>query len=183
MSVPCPTTAVQMGEALIRGFTRSGVSTWEQICASVKSKERQSALSAMGLRVYGNALNGGAADLAANSDIIFLGVSQGGRVHSGGRAAAGITLPEAQADLVLCPRGAAIAEAVAGYQVSPVLYGFASVQQSALWQGSRPTVTSDITSLGLSLRAPFSCMCLATLLRAAHGGIWAWRTLLLGTTV
>eukprot|EP00891_Asterochloris_glomerata_P007369 jgi/Astpho2/7369/Aster-01959 len=74
MSVPCPTTAVQMGEALIRGFTRSGVSTWEQICASVKSKERQSALSAMGLRVYGNALNGGAADLAANSDIIFLGV-------------------------------------------------------------------------------------------------------------
>eukprot|EP00891_Asterochloris_glomerata_P007368 jgi/Astpho2/7368/Aster-01960 len=63
-----------MGEALIRGFTRSGVSTWEQICASVKSKERQSALSAMGLRVYGNALNGGAADLAANSDIIFLGV-------------------------------------------------------------------------------------------------------------
>ena len=70
-------TAVQMGEALIRGFTRSGVSTWEQICASVKSKERQSALSAMGLRVYGNALNGGAADLAANSDIIFLGVSPG----------------------------------------------------------------------------------------------------------
>ena len=71
---------MQMGEALIRGFTRSGVSTWEQICASVKSKERQSALSAMGLRVYGNALNGGAADLAANSDIIFLGVSQGCRV-------------------------------------------------------------------------------------------------------
>ena len=95
-----PTTAVQMGEALIRGFTRSGVSTWEQICASVKSKERQSALSAMGLRVYGNALNGGAADLAANSDIIFLGVSQSCSVV-GGIECAGITPPVAWAVLVL----------------------------------------------------------------------------------
>lgn len=64
-----------MGEALIRGFCKSGVSSVEQISASVRSFDRQRALSNLGLRVYGNALEGGAADLAANSEIIFLGVS------------------------------------------------------------------------------------------------------------
>lgn len=68
-------TPVQMGEALIRGFCKSGVSSVEQISASVRRFDRQRALSAMGLRVYGDALEGGAADLAANSEIIFLGVS------------------------------------------------------------------------------------------------------------
>ena len=67
--------SLQMGEALIRGFCKSGVSSVEQISASVRSFDRQRALSALGLRVYGNALEGGAADLAANSEIIFLGVS------------------------------------------------------------------------------------------------------------
>ncbi|KAL3153922.1 hypothetical protein ABBQ32_013485 [Trebouxia sp. C0010 RCD-2024] len=66
--------AGQMGEALIRGFCKSGVSSVEQISASVRRFDRQQALSAMGLRVYGDALEGGAADLAANSEIIFLGV-------------------------------------------------------------------------------------------------------------
>lgn len=66
--------AGQMGEALIRGFCKSGVSSVEQISASVRSFDRQRALSNLGLRVYGNALEGGAADLAANSEIIFLGV-------------------------------------------------------------------------------------------------------------
>ena len=46
----------------------------EQISASVRSSDRQRALSKLGLRVYGDALEGGAADLAANSEIIFLGV-------------------------------------------------------------------------------------------------------------
>lgn len=64
-----------MGEALIKGFCKSGVSSVEQISASVRSFDRQRALRALGLRVYGNALDGGAADLAANSEIIFLGVS------------------------------------------------------------------------------------------------------------
>ena len=64
-----------MGEALIRGFCKSGVSSVEQISASVRSFDRQRALSNLGLPVYGNALEGGAADLAANSEIIFLGVS------------------------------------------------------------------------------------------------------------
>ena len=72
MNVP---TSVQMGEALIKGFCKSGVSSVEQISASVRSFDRQRALRALGLRVYGNALDGGAADLAANSEIIFLGVS------------------------------------------------------------------------------------------------------------
>ncbi|DBB06415.1 TPA: hypothetical protein ACH3X1_011975 [Trebouxia sp. C0004] len=67
--------AGQMGEALIRGFCKSGVSSVEQISASVRSFDRQRALSNLGLRVYGNALEGGAADIAANSEIIFLGVS------------------------------------------------------------------------------------------------------------
>ncbi len=74
----CPSllaALVQMGEALIRGFCKSGVSSVEQISASVRSFDRQRALSNLGLRVYGNALEGGAADLAANSEIIFLGVS------------------------------------------------------------------------------------------------------------
>ena len=74
----CPSllaALAQMGEALIRGFCKSGVSSVEQISASVRSFDRQRALSNLGLRVYGNALEGGAADLAANSEIIFLGVS------------------------------------------------------------------------------------------------------------
>ncbi len=77
VSLLCPMTrfALQMGEALIRGFCKSGVSSVEQISASVRSFDRQRALSSLGLRVYGNALEGGAADLAANSEIIFLGVS------------------------------------------------------------------------------------------------------------
>ena len=69
-----------MGEALIRGFCKSGVSSVEQISVSVRRFDRQRALSAMGLRVYGDALEGGAADLAANSEIIFLGV-RGPSVH------------------------------------------------------------------------------------------------------
>ena len=73
-------TPVQMGEALIRGFCKSGVSSVEQISVSVRRFDRQRALSAMGLRVYGDALEGGAADLAANSEIIFLGV-RGPSVH------------------------------------------------------------------------------------------------------
>ena len=66
---------MQMGEALIKGFCRSGVSSYEQISASVRSSERQRALKRLGLRVYGDAYQGGAAELAANSEIIFLGVS------------------------------------------------------------------------------------------------------------
>ncbi len=64
----------QMGEALIRGFVTSGVSTAQKISASVRSSARASAMRSLGVTVFGNALEGGAADIAA-SDIVVLGVS------------------------------------------------------------------------------------------------------------
>lgn len=68
------TTFVQMGEALIRGFIATGVSKAENISASVRSTERQQALEGLGISVYGDALQDGAASIAKNSDIIFLAV-------------------------------------------------------------------------------------------------------------
>lgn len=65
--------AGQMGEALIRGFVSSGVSTADKIAASVRSTERQKAMALIGVQTYGNALEGGAVDIA-KSDIIVLGV-------------------------------------------------------------------------------------------------------------
>ena len=62
-----------MGEALIRGFVSSGVSTSDRISASVRSSARASAMRNLGVAVFGNALEGGAADIAA-SDIVVLGV-------------------------------------------------------------------------------------------------------------
>ena len=67
-------SVVQMGEALIRGFLSSGVASSRSLCASVRSEERRLAMEALGLRVFGNALHGGAAEVAAASDVIFLGV-------------------------------------------------------------------------------------------------------------
>ena len=46
----------------------------EQISASVRSYDRQRALSKMGMLVYRDALDGGSAALASNSEIIFLRV-------------------------------------------------------------------------------------------------------------
>ena len=63
----------QMGEALIRGFVSSGVSTADKISASVRSIARASAMHRLGVTVFGNALEGGAADIAA-SNIVVLGV-------------------------------------------------------------------------------------------------------------
>jgi hypothetical protein len=63
-----------MGEALIKGFISSGVSSTAKIRASVRSKERKLAMEALGIKAFGNALKGGAAALAAESDILFLGV-------------------------------------------------------------------------------------------------------------
>ncbi len=65
--------AGQMGEALIRGFVSSGVSSAHKIAASVRSTDRRNAMAAIGVRTVGNALEGGAADIA-KSDIIVLGV-------------------------------------------------------------------------------------------------------------
>ena len=64
-----------MGEALIRGFIGTGVSRPDRICASVRSADRQQALAPLGISVFGNAVQEGAASVAAASDIIFLAVS------------------------------------------------------------------------------------------------------------
>lgn len=63
-----------MGEALIRGFLATGVSKAHKICASVRSESRQQALSLLNITLFGDALNEGAAQVAQNSDIIFLAV-------------------------------------------------------------------------------------------------------------
>ena len=65
---------MQMGEALIRGFLASGVSVPSRLSASVRNAERQRALSMLGIQIFGSAADGGAAEIAANSDIIILGV-------------------------------------------------------------------------------------------------------------
>ena len=58
----------------MRGFTTSGVSSADRLSASVRSSERQKTMTSLGFRVYPDALKGGAEELAANNDIIFLGV-------------------------------------------------------------------------------------------------------------
>ena len=65
--------AGQMGEALIRGFVSSGVCSADNISASVRSTERRQAMANLGVQSFGNALEGGAANIA-KSDIIVLGV-------------------------------------------------------------------------------------------------------------
>jgi hypothetical protein len=67
--------AGQMGEALIRGFIKAGMSTAGRISASVSTIERRELLSAMGINnVFDDAAEGGAAGVAGTSDVIFLGV-------------------------------------------------------------------------------------------------------------
>mmetsp|Transcript_609 Transcript_609/g.1754 ORF Transcript_609/g.1754 Transcript_609/m.1754 type:complete len:374 (-) Transcript_609:599-1720(-) len=66
--------AGNMGEAMMRGFTSSGVSSADRMSASVRSSERQKKMTSLGFRVFPDALKGGAEQLAANNDIIFLGV-------------------------------------------------------------------------------------------------------------
>ena len=67
--------AGQMGEALIRGFLSSGVSSAGRICASVRTFERRDLLESLGIgNIHDDALAGGAQAVAAESDIIFVGV-------------------------------------------------------------------------------------------------------------
>ncbi|KAK9848849.1 hypothetical protein WJX84_005716 [Apatococcus fuscideae] len=66
--------AGKMGEALIRGFLASGVSIPSNLSASVRNAERQRSLSMLGIQIFGSATDGGAAEIAANSDIIIIGV-------------------------------------------------------------------------------------------------------------
>ena len=58
----------------MRGFIRAGVVAEGDLCASVRSPEREAAISAMGVRTFPDARHGGAEAVAANSDIVFLAV-------------------------------------------------------------------------------------------------------------
>jgi hypothetical protein len=62
-----------MGEAMMRGFSK-GVSSADRMSASVRTQERKQTMTSLGFRVFPDALKGGAEQLAAGNDIIFLGV-------------------------------------------------------------------------------------------------------------
>ena len=65
----------QMGEALIRGFINSGISSPGRISCSVDAIERRQLYEGMGVgNVFDAAELGGAAGVAANSDIVVLAV-------------------------------------------------------------------------------------------------------------
>lgn len=64
-----------MGEALIRGFIKAGISSPGRISCSVNTLDRQQLLEDMGVgNIFDDAEAGGARDVAAHSDIIFLAV-------------------------------------------------------------------------------------------------------------
>eukprot|EP00887_Chlorella_sp_A99_P003481 scaffold7.g3481.t1 len=64
-----------MGQALIGGWIAAGMSTPGRICASIKTFERRDLLENMGIgSIYGDAIEGGAREVAANSRIICIGV-------------------------------------------------------------------------------------------------------------
>ncbi len=64
-----------MSGALVGGFLSAGTVEQSNVYASVRSPERQQALREKGFtNVYGDALHGGAREVAAKSDIIFLGI-------------------------------------------------------------------------------------------------------------
>lgn len=64
-----------MGEALIRGFIASGLTSAARVSASVRTVERQRALEDLGINdVFDSAADGGAAGVAAAADVIVLGV-------------------------------------------------------------------------------------------------------------
>ena len=67
-------TCPQMSEALIRGFIASGICGPENVMASVRSSARWQAMKSLGVQPVGDALRGGAAEIAASCDIILLGV-------------------------------------------------------------------------------------------------------------
>lgn len=64
-----------MGEALLRGFLNAGCVLPSEISASVRSQGRKTALAALGVdSLHGDALHGGAAEVAAASDVIIVAV-------------------------------------------------------------------------------------------------------------
>ena len=68
-------SCLQMSEALMRGFIASGLVAPENMVASVRSAERWQAMEGLGVQPVGDALRGGAAEIAASCDTILIGVS------------------------------------------------------------------------------------------------------------
>ncbi len=65
----------KMSAALVGGFISAGTVKQANVHASVRSHEKQQGLRDKGfVNVYGDALHGGAQEVAAKSDVIFLGV-------------------------------------------------------------------------------------------------------------
>jgi pyrroline-5-carboxylate reductase len=68
-------TTLQMGEAMIRGFISSGISSPGRISCSVNTLERRQLLENLGVgNIFDDAEMGGAAGVAENSEVIVLGV-------------------------------------------------------------------------------------------------------------
>ena len=65
-----------MGEALIRGFVAAGVCSPDSMVASTRNADRRANLAGLGVHTAGDAIfDNGAAEVARQSDIIFLAVS------------------------------------------------------------------------------------------------------------
>ena len=65
-----------MGEALIRAFLAAGICTPDSMVASLRNADRRLVLEEMGIQTVGDAVFAdGAAEVASQSDIIFLAVS------------------------------------------------------------------------------------------------------------
>ena len=89
---PADPAALQMSEAMIRGFIASGLFGPEDIMASVRSAERWQAMESLGVQPVGDALRGGAAEIAASCDTIILGVSWH-RIHDSVKSSSCLTAP------------------------------------------------------------------------------------------
>lgn len=65
---------LQMSTAMIRGWLDAGLTTPTRVCTSDRGNSNQHLLSSIGLTTFGEAASGGAQSVAAESDIIVIGV-------------------------------------------------------------------------------------------------------------
>jgi hypothetical protein len=63
-----------MSTAMIRGWLDAGLTTPTRVCTSDRGNSNQHLLSSIGLTTFGEAASGGAQSVAAESDIIVIGV-------------------------------------------------------------------------------------------------------------
>jgi pyrroline-5-carboxylate reductase len=163
-----------MGEALARGLASAGVLRPADITASVRSPARRAVLEAFGAAVHGDAVTGGgAAAVAAVSDILVIGVKPGAvpavlaalapaietTRHLVVSIAAGVTLGALEAAL---PPGTRVARVMPN---TPCLVGEgASVYAmgGACTPGDAAAVDALLGAVGLALRLEEAQMDAAT---------------------